>query len=41
MENGHSADPLKELRNALERESRERQKLWTGEDEVIVMRLGL
>ena len=27
MENGHSADPLKELRNALERESRERQKL--------------
>ena len=27
MENGNSADPLKELRNALERESRERQKL--------------
>jgi len=27
MENGSSADPLKELRDALERESRERQKL--------------
>lgn len=27
MENGNSADPLKELRNSLERESRERQKL--------------
>jgi PAS domain S-box-containing protein len=37
MENGNSADPQKELRNALERESRERQKLQRRLSEALVL----